>query len=177
MQPDEVAREAKRRYEQGEYLPAAGMFAEAERAYRVEGKPALAAEMANNRSVALMQAGDPAGALAAVEGTPQIFERAGERLKLAMAWGNRAAALEGLGRLGEAEQAYTRSAELLKELGERGLHAEVMKALSALQLRGGRQLEALASMQAGIEGLEKPSRIQRLLKKLLTLPRRFLNLG
>ncbi|MBI3159375.1 MAG: hypothetical protein HYZ26_07240 [Chloroflexi bacterium] len=177
MQSEELARQAKHKYEQGEYRPAAEAFEQAEGAYRAEGQPVLAAEMANNRSVALVQAGDAAAALAAVEGTPQVFEQAGDRLKQAMAWGNRAAALEGLGRLAEAEQAYVQSADLLKELGELELRAEVLKALSALQLRGGRQLEALASMQAGIEGLEQPSLLQRLLKKLLELPCRFFNLG
>jgi hypothetical protein len=45
-----------------------------------------------------------------------------------------------------------------------------MQSLSALQLRTGHQLEELATMQAGLDGLEKPNPQQRALKKLLQMP-------
>ncbi|TAK11027.1 MAG: tetratricopeptide repeat protein [Anaerolineae bacterium] len=174
LSPQQLAAEGKRHYQQGDYGAAAESFHRAQEASRGAGQPLDAAEMANNRSVALLQNGDAAGALAAVEGTPAVFERGGERLKLAMAWGNRAAALDALGRLPDAETDYLKAADLLRELGEDSLHADVMKSLSALQLRSGRQLEALATMQAGVEGLKKPGPAQRLLKRLLSLPQKFL---
>jgi tetratricopeptide (TPR) repeat protein len=87
-----------------------------------------------------------------------------------MAIGNQAAALDALGRYEEAAQAYERSAILLKELGEMDLYANTLQSLSAVQLHMGRQLEALASMQAGLEGLQKPSAYQRLARKLLKSP-------
>jgi hypothetical protein len=45
-----------------------------------------------------------------------------------------------------------------------------MQSLSMLQLQMGRQLQALASMQNGIEGVERPSASQKMLKKLLNIP-------
>jgi hypothetical protein len=55
------------------------------------------------------------------------------------------------------------------------LRASVMRFLSEMQLRSGRQLEAVASMHAGLDGLSRPSLKQRLVKKLLESPFQFLN--
>lgn len=175
--PAELAEEGRRLYGAGDYAAAAGLFENAAAGYRAAGQAALAAEMANNLSVAQLQAGDPAAALAAVAGTAEIFAEAGDRLKMALAWGNQAAALEGLGHIAEAEQDYERSAAVLKELGENDLRAEVMKALTALQVRGGRQMEALASMQSGLAGVEKPGLKMRFMRWLLNLTRKFLKIG
>jgi hypothetical protein len=45
-----------------------------------------------------------------------------------------------------------------------------MQALSALQLRMGRQLEALATMNAGLAEVKRPNPAQRLAKKILQVP-------
>lgn len=161
---------AKQAYQQSDYGAAADLYAAAAAAYQTRGKPLLAAEMANNQSVALLQAGDAQSALNAAIGTETIFEETGDQLKAAMAIGNQAAALDTLERLQEAEEHYNRCANMLKQLGEEQLRAQVMQSLSALQLRSGRQLEALASMQAGVNSIERPTPRQRMLKKLLDLP-------
>ena len=166
--------EAKKAYEKGEYKQAAISFERATESYRAKDDLLLAAEMANNQSVARLQANEAVAALEAVQGTEEVFQLAGEGVKQAMAIGNRAAALESLDQLEEAEAAYQRSADLLKENGETDLYAHVMKTLSAVQVRQGKQLEALANMRAGIEGLEKPSLKQRILKKLLKIPYKFI---
>jgi len=49
-----------------------------------------------------------------------------------------------------------------------------MQSISALQMRSGSPLEALASMQAGVENANRPGLRQRLLKRLLSLPIRLL---
>jgi tetratricopeptide (TPR) repeat protein len=175
LNPEEQTEQAKKSYQQGDYQTAAQQFQAAAQAYRDQGKQALAAEMANNQSVAHLQDDDAQAALDCVLGTDKVFEQVGDKLKLAMALGNQAAAQEALGRLEEAETNYVRSADLLKELGEDELRAQVMKSISGVQMRSGRQLEALASMQAGVSGLKKPTLAQRWLKKLLDLPSKFLN--
>lgn len=174
LTPTQLAEEGNQHYRQGNFLAAAEAFQRAQQAYLAAGRAPDAAEMANNASVAFLQAGEAAAALAAVEGTHGTFERAGERLKLAMAYGNRAAALDALNRLPEAEADYNQAATMLAELGEDSLRADVLKSLSALQLRSGRQLEALATMQAGVDGLKKPGPTQRILKRILGLPQKFL---
>jgi tetratricopeptide (TPR) repeat protein len=174
LTPQKLASEGQAAYQKGDYSKAVLDFAAAEQAYRAQGDELQASEMANNRSVALLQAEDHQAALQAVEGTIEIFLGADDQRRLAMALGNRAAALEALGRFDEAMENYEESANIFNRLGEQEMRLEVMRSLSALQLKTGRSLQALASMQAGVDGLEKPSIKQRLLKRILALPYRFI---
>jgi tetratricopeptide (TPR) repeat protein len=131
--------------------------------------------MANNQSVALLQSGSANAALEVVSGTDEIFAEAGDRRRQALALGNKAAALEELGSLEEAAEAYENSANILKEIGENDLLASVMQSLSALQLKQGRQLQALATMKSGLENVQRPNPKQRVAKKLLQIPFDFMN--
>ena len=173
LTPEEQAKIAQQTYKQGDYQKAAEEFAQAASSYQAQNNSLKAAEMRNNQSVALVQVGEAQAALETVEGTEQVFES--ESLMQAMAIGNRAAALDALDQLEEAESEYKRCAAMLKALDEDQLYAEVMKSISALQLRSGRQMEALANMQTGMEGLKRPNLRQRMLKKLLDLPSRLFN--
>lgn len=175
LSPQQITKEAQSAYKAGDYAAAAQSFEAARQGYLSANDPVMAAEMANNASVALLQAGDAEGALQAVEGTDEIFRQASERKRQAMALGNMAAALEALKRNEEAEQTYWQSAEILKELGEKDLRLSVMQSISALQLRTGKQLQAVATMHSGVENLEKPTLKQRFLKRLLNIPMNLLN--
>ncbi len=175
LSPQKIAKEAKSAYKSREYIAAAHSFEAARQGFLSSHDFVNAAEMANNCSVALLQAGDAEGALTAVGGTEKVFIEAGDRKRQAMALGNQAAALESLNRLEEAEQAYWKSAEILKEIGEKELRVSVMQSISALQLRTGRQLQAVASMHAGVNDIDKPTPKQRFLKRLLGIPMNLLN--
>jgi tetratricopeptide (TPR) repeat protein len=168
--PEELANEGKNIYQKGEFLKAAEIFLEACEGYQTAGNTLPAAEMANNRSVALLQGGQPEAALQAVQGTIEIFASLGDKRRQAMAFGNRAAALNKLNRVDEAIADYSQAAELFKQVGEHDLRAPVLQALSVLQLRSGRQLESLASMNAGLNEYDQPKPRQRLLRKLLDIP-------
>lgn len=175
LSPKQIIKEAKSAYKAGDFATAAQSFEAARQGYLSTDDIVMAAEMANNASVALLQAGDKAGALSAVEGTDTIFLEAGDRKRQAMALGNQAAALEALGHLEKAERTYWKSAEILKEIGEKDLRVDVMQSISALQLRTGRQLQAVASMHAGVNDIDKPTPKQRFLKRLLGIPMNLLN--
>jgi len=175
LTPEQLSQEGKAAYEREEYEQAASAFEAAERGYAAAGEALNAAEQANNRSVALLQAGNAQAALDAVGETAGVFAQAGDTRRHAMALGNKAAALAGLGQREEAEKLYWESARLLNDIGETELRASVLQAISRLQMRSGRYMEAVASMQSGLEQVEKPSWVQRLLKKLLQIPARMLN--
>jgi hypothetical protein len=117
-----------------------------------------------------LQAGEGQAALKAVEGTAETFAEAGDLHRQGMALGNLASALEAVDRTEEAAGAYLQSAGVLEKAGEDQLRASVMHSLSMLQFRTGKQLQALASMQSGLEGVKRPSPKQSLLKKLLSIP-------
>jgi tetratricopeptide (TPR) repeat protein len=170
INPGQLSLEGKSAYERGDFLQSAEAFQAAADGYQSVGDMVNAAEMANNRSVALLQGGKTEAALQAVEGTVEIFANSGDKRRQAMALGNRAAALDKLNRVDEAISDYEQAADLFKQVGEHNLRAPVLQALSVLQLRKGRQLESLASMNAGLNEFDQPKPRQRLLKRLLDLP-------
>jgi tetratricopeptide (TPR) repeat protein len=172
--PQQLETEGGNLYRQGDYVEAANIFAAAEEGFEAMGDVLKSAELANNRSVALLQSNQGQAAFDVVKNTIDVFRQVGDERRLAMALGNRAAALEALKEFEQAISDYEESATILKKLGENDLRLDVMKALSGLQLRTGRSMEALVTMQTGVEGVEKPKLSHRLLKRLLKLPFRFL---
>jgi tetratricopeptide (TPR) repeat protein len=175
LSPQKLSKEGTSAYKRGDYLMAAQSFEAAVQAYIASDDKLNAAEMANNCSVAYLQAGEAEAALKAVQDTPEIFAEAGDVKRQGMAEGNKASALEALERLDEATDAYLRSAELLQQAGEDQLRANALSSLSALQFKKGRQLQALASMQSGLNGVKKPTAKQKFIKKLLDIPFQMIN--
>ena len=172
--PQQLEAEGGSAYHVGNHAEAAGFFSAAEEGYRALGDELKAAEMANNCSVAWLQANQVQEAYQAVQDTVDVFRTAQDKKRLAMALGNRAAALEALENLEQALTDYEESADILKEIGEHDLRLDVMKSISALQLRTGRSLQAVATMQAGVDGVEKPNLKHRLLKRILNFPSKFM---
>lgn len=175
--PDQMAREGQLAFRSGDFLAAARAYQAAAEGHRLQDRPDMAAEMDNNRSVALLQSGDPQAALQAVVGCAEVFATQGDTRREALAYGNHGAALEALGQLQPAADYYQRSADLLKQVGEHQLRAAVLQSLSKLQLRSGHTLQALATMQAGLSEIERPSLWQRFLKQLFDVPYRLLKNG
>jgi tetratricopeptide (TPR) repeat protein len=96
VKPTVLAEQGKQEYEQENYLAAAERFSQAAQAYALMNDERNAAEMKNNQSVALLQAGKAKEALQATEGTEEIFQKAGDVKRQGIAVSNRAAALEGM---------------------------------------------------------------------------------
>lgn len=135
-------------YAEGRLQQAIDNFEQARQAYQA-GDPAKAAEMANSLSVVLLQSGRPQDALAAVQGTPALFAELNDAQRQAVATGNLAAALEACGQLAQAEQHYKEAAELFGAAGDEDSRRHTLAALSQLQLKQRRPLEAAATMSAG----------------------------
>ena len=168
--PDDLDREGKQAYDIEDFLAAARAFEAAADGFKDQGDKIKAAEMANNMSVALLQADQPQAALDALGNSVEVFSEEKDYKRQAMAVGNKAAALEALGELKEAEALYWESAKLLETCNEMDLRASVLQSISKLQLRSGRYMEAISSMQSGLDHVEKPNFRQRMLKKLLKVP-------
>ena len=169
---EQLKEEGNTAYQNGDYTASAQYFSAAAESFDSKNEHVLAAEMANNSSVAWLQAGENEKALELVEGTDAVFAAAGEIRLQAMALGNKAAALDAMGRIDEAVILYEQSAELLEGIGEGELRAYILQSISKIQFRTGRQFEALSSMHAGIEGIKKPTLRHRILKRLLRIPMR-----
>ena len=154
--PADLERQGLDAFRKGRLAEAVQRLQMALEGYRARGDRLRSAETSNNLSVVLLKSGEPRQALDAVAGTAAVFEAAGDPLRHAQAIGNEAAALEGVGRLDEAEHHYRQAVDSLRRLGEHEAEAETWQALAALLLRRGRPVEAASSAQAGLEASPRP---------------------
>jgi tetratricopeptide (TPR) repeat protein len=157
-------------YRQGQADEAIEAFTALQDIYQSNGDQVKADEMANNSAVALLELNQAEEAIELVKDTPERFLNANQPVLAAQAYGNMGAALAAADRVEDAEQAYRLSLKLFQDHGHDEGMAFVGQALSQLQLKQGRALEALASMEASLEGQKKPGLRQRILRKLLKLP-------
>ena len=169
VQPISLADKGKQEYAKGTYVLAAEMFSQAAQAYAAAKDELNAAEMKNNQSVALLQAGKAREALQVTDGTEQIFQQAGDLKRQGIAVGNRAAALEGLKKWQEALAEYDRAASLLEQAGEGDMHSVVRKAAANLNLKLGRVTDSQMDVLDSLRLTEKPSLTQRIMKFLLRI--------
>ena len=160
----EVVEKGKQEYEQGNYLVAAGLFAQAAQSYTALKDDLNAAEMKNNQSVALLQGGKAKEALQATEGTEDTFQKAGDVKRQGIAVSNRAAALEGLKKWNEALQEYDRAAALFEQVGEGDMHSTVRKAAANLNLKRGHITDSQMDVFDSLRLVEKPTLAQRIMK-------------
>ena len=169
LDPKTLSAQAAQVYQEGDFENAARLFGEAAYAFQAQGGTVAAAEMKNNQSVALLQAGNAQASFDAVRGTAEVFAAAGDFRRQGMALSNEAAALEALGRFDEAAQNYRQAADMLEKAGEDQLRAAVMQALAGIQLRKGKVMDSVLSMQIGLMGLKQPTFKQKILRGLLRL--------
>lgn len=169
INPLTLAEDGKQEYGKGNFKAAAGLFAQAAQVYTSAKDELNAAEMKNNESVALLQAGKAREALAATDGTEAIFEKAGDIKRQGIAVSNRASALEGLKKWNEALAEYERAASLLEQAGEGDMHSMVRKAAANLNLKRGRFMDSQMDVYDSLRLVEKPTLTQRIMKFLIRI--------
>jgi tetratricopeptide (TPR) repeat protein len=169
VNPVRLAEQGKQEYEQENYLAAANLFSQAAQAYTIAKDALNAAEMKNNQSVALLQAGKAKEALQATDETEEIFRRAGDIKRQGIAVSNRAAALEGMKKWKEALAEYDRAASLFEQVGEGDMHSMVRKAAANINLKRGRITDSQMDVFDSLRLVEKPTLTQRLMKFLMRI--------
>jgi tetratricopeptide (TPR) repeat protein len=170
VNPDELEAKGNQLYKSRRYDEAAETFQLAVEEYLLDGRPLKAAEMKNNRCVALLQNKQPREALEAAAGTEELFTEAGDRQKLAVALSNQGTALKELKDREQALEKFRQAAEIFQELEQTENYLQVMQSISSLELGGGNPMGAVAAMQSGLANVEKLSFRQRVLKTLLKIP-------
>lgn len=167
LEPAQLAEQGKQAFKNKQFDDAAELFRQAAEGFSLGRAGLLAAEMKNNLSVALLQAGKAQESLDAAMGTDSIFAEAKDITSQGMALGNQAAALEALNRFDEAIAAYERSAELFAEAGEGDLRSMVMKSAAAIKLKTGKVTESAFKMMGSLDAKENPGFFERILKFFL----------
>jgi len=165
--PQQLADQGKQAFIAKKYDQAASAFSEAASAYEALDDALNAAEMKNNLSVTLLQAGQAQAAYDAVAGTDEVFAQAGDVKRQAMAFGNLAAALEALKKNEQAIEAYERSAALFAEAGEGDMRSTVLQSAAKLKLLRGNMVDSALSMIGSVESAKKPNLLQRFLRFIL----------
>jgi tetratricopeptide (TPR) repeat protein len=174
MTPDDLRQKAIEAYESDHFEQAIEDLRAACSAYEEAGDQILAAEMRNNLCVVYLKLDQPKAALSAVEGTPEIFAAVGDDKRTAQAYGNLGSALEAIEHYDAAGDAYRKAVDLFAEIGETDDRSHTLKALSQMQLKQGQTLDAVASMQAGLEDQSQLGLGQRIIRWILKLPSRLL---
>lgn len=167
--PNQLAEQGKQAFAAKNFDQAASFFTEAASAYQTQQDAIHAAEMRNNLSVALLQAGKAKAAYEAAAGTDEVFAHAGDLQRQAMAFGNQGAALEALKKLDQALEAYERSAALFAEAGETEMRSIVLQSAAAIKLRRGKVMDSAFSMIGSVESTKKPTLLQRFLRFLIRI--------
>jgi tetratricopeptide (TPR) repeat protein len=167
MTPDQLKDLGLQHYRAERYAEAAQSFAGAAHAFQANGDSSAAAEMRNDECVARLALRDWEGALAAATGTPETFRALGDRLREGQAIANLAAAHDGAGRVEQAAEYYVQAIDLLGQAGEDDTRAACYKKLSALQIKLGQQMQALASMRSGLNLSPELTARERTLQQLL----------
>lgn len=168
MNPGEAQQQGLAAFRSGELEQAIQLFEQARSTFLAQGSEADAAEAANNLSVALLMAERAGEARQAVEGTAEVFLRLGDERRAAQAYGNLASALEACGELPAAESAYQEAARRFERLGDQESRSVTVKALSQLQLKDRRPMQAAATLQAGEARPGLRSRLTQFLLRLLS---------
>lgn len=167
MDPKSLAEQAQKEYQNGAYAAAADLFLQAAQAYESAQDALNAAEMKNNQSVALLQAGKASEALQATDGTEETFLKAGDLKRQGIAVANRAAAYENMNKINEALAEYNRAGEIFEAIGEGDMHSVVRKATAQIYLKRGYVGQTHLDVMDSLRLVEKPTFSQRILKFLM----------
>jgi tetratricopeptide (TPR) repeat protein len=167
--PDQLAEQGKQAFQNRDFEEAATLFKQAAEGYTLDRASLMMAEMQNNISVALLQAGRAQEALAAALDTDKVFAEAEDARRQGMALGNQAAALEALKRYDEAIEKYDLAAQLFAQVGEGDLRALVMKSSAAIKLKTGKVTDSAFKMMGSLDAKDHPSFFERILKFLLRI--------
>jgi tetratricopeptide (TPR) repeat protein len=167
LEPDQLAEQGKQAFKNKKFDEAGELFSQAAEGYASGSAALMSAEMRNNMSVALLQAGKPQESLTAALGTDQVFAGANDIKRQGMALGNQASALEALNRYDEAIEKYDLAAQLFDQAGDGDLRALVMKSSAAIKLKTGKVTASAFKMIGSLEAKDNPSFFERILKFFL----------
>ncbi|MFQ6101857.1 MAG: tetratricopeptide repeat protein [Anaerolineae bacterium] len=170
----ELKEEGLRLFQEGLYEEAAARFKQVQGMFAAEGNEIEAAEMVNNLGVIYRLHGKWDEAIAALDEARAAFARLGDRSREAQALGNLGGLYASKGERDEAQGCLRQAADIFAELGEAQHQGETLLALGVQMWKAGDRSGGLATYEAGLRTLQRPTTSQKTLRTLLGLRTRLL---
>jgi len=175
MSAQDLKEEGLQLFQEGLYLEAAERFEEARGMFDAEGDMVEAAEMLNNLGITYRMRHEWDKAISALEQAQSAFAELDDRSREAQVLGNLGGLYASQGQREKAKASLREAADIFADLGDAQRHGETLLALGVQQWKAGNRKDGLATYQAGLETLERPSAGQKALRGLLNLRTRLLS--
>lgn len=166
--------EGLRLFEEGLYEEAAVRFGQAQEMFAATGKELEAAEALNNLGVTYRLIQKWEQAQAALDEARAAFARMGDRNREAQALGNLGGLLASQGDRLRAQEYLRQAADIFAELGDTQREGETLVALGTQMWKAGDRRGGIATYEAGLLMLERPTVQQKAIRGLLRLRSRLL---
>ncbi|MCX7680530.1 MAG: tetratricopeptide repeat protein [Anaerolineae bacterium] len=170
----ELKSEGQRLFYEGLYEEAAAAFERARALFAAAGNEGEAAEMVNNLGLVHHSQGKWDEAIAALEQARATFVRLGDRSREAQVLANMSRPYAAKGEPEKARECLQQAADIFAALGDEQRRGEVLLEMSRQMWKSGARSEAVATFEAGLQTLQKPSISQKALRSLLNLRNRLL---
>ena len=171
----ELKEEGLRLFQEGLYEEATATFERARVMFADAGNEVEATEMVNNLGVIYRMQGQWDEAIAALEEARAAFVRLGDRAREAQTLGNLGGLYASQGDRDKAKECLRQAADIFANSGDTQLHGETLLALGVQLWKTGDRSGGLATYEAGLHTLQKPSVGQKALRGLLNLRTRLLS--
>ncbi len=169
-----IKEEGLRLFHEGWHKKAAVKFEQAREMFAADGNEVEAAEMKNNLGVIYRLQGRWDEAIAALDEAVATLARLGDRSREAQALGNLGAVYARKGERQKAKEYLRRASRIFADLGDAQRHGETLLALAVQEWRTGDRSGSLATYEAGLQTLQRPTVTQKALHGLLGLRTRLL---
>ncbi len=166
-----------KQYQKQNYEDAALSFRQAADAYLASGERGLAAEMQSNLGLVHRALAEYQQALDAFDSALRTFQELGDAFRAAQVLGNMGSVFAKLDDKEQAYNCYEQAAEVFLELDRKDLYGETLIAIGELQMRDGKILKGAETYEAALRFVSDLSGKQRVVKWLIGLRNRVVNLG
>jgi tetratricopeptide (TPR) repeat protein len=169
-----IKEEGLRLFQEGLYEEATAKFGQAREMFTAEGNEVEAAEMLNNLGVVYRMHGRWEEAAAVLNEARTAFVHLGDRDREAQTLGNLGGLYASNDERDKAKKCLRQAADIFAELGDTQRQGETLLALGVQMWKTGDRNAGLATYEAGLQTLNKPTGSQKALRGLLGLRTRLL---
>ncbi len=174
LSAQDMKEEGLRLFQEGLYPEAAAKFEQAQEMFIAEGDEVEAAEMLNNLGVIHRMQQEWEKAIASLEEARSTFAEIGDRSREAQTLGNLGGLYASQGERERAKECLRQAADIFGDLGDAQRQGETLLALGVQLWRMGDRQAGMATYEAGLKTLQKPTMGQKALRSLLNLRARLL---